>query len=123
MNPGLTKNYIAVGALQKYRIAKHDTADGQVSLADGSAAALMGVTHELDTADGERIDVHRTGLVEVEYGGTVAKGDPLTSDATGRAVVAAPAAGVNAEIIGHAEVAGVLGDIGSCLMSRGTLQG
>ncbi|REM14738.1 DUF2190 domain-containing protein, partial [Mycobacterium tuberculosis] len=72
---------------------------------------------------GDRIDGVRLGIAEVEYGGAVAAGDPLTSDASGRAIVAAPAAGANARLVGFAEVAGVLGDIGSVFISPCVMQG
>jgi hypothetical protein len=85
---------------------------------------LMGVTDRLGAAvAGDRIDVVRSGIAEVEFGGTVARGDPLTADASGRAVAAAPAAGANAYVIGFAEVSGVLGDIGSASILPGRIQG
>ena len=74
-------------------------------------------------ASGDRIDVVRSGMTPVIYGGTVAAGDLLTSDASGRAVTAAPGAGVNAYVIGQAEIAGVVGDIGSMTVFAGRIQG
>ena len=62
-------------------------------------------------------------MPEVEYGGTVAAGDLLTSDAQGRAVIASPASGTNARIVGIAEYSGALGDIGVIDLSLGSLQG
>ncbi|EHN77499.1 hypothetical protein SMCF_2974, partial [Streptomyces coelicoflavus ZG0656] len=56
----------------------------------------------------------------VEYGGPVTRGARLTSDAEGRAVAAAPAAGQTVEIIGRAMVSGVLGDFGKANLSRST---
>jgi hypothetical protein len=47
----------------------------------------------------------------------------LTTDSSGRAVTAAPAAGVNNGVIGVAFVSGVLGDIGSVILSQGRIQG
>jgi hypothetical protein len=40
---------------------------------------------------GGMVDVVRAGLASVRLGGTVAAGDPLTSDANGKAVKAVPA--------------------------------
>ncbi len=75
------------------------------------------------TVAGDRIDVVRTGIAEVEYGGTIAAGDLLMSDASGRAIVAAAAAGSNVRFMGVAEVAGVIGDIGSLMLEPGSFQG
>lgn len=123
-NPGLSKAYTAEAAIAAYRIVKFGAADGGVLQGAASADKLIGVTDRIAAAvAGDRVDVYRGGIVEVEYGGAVAAGDPLTSDASGRAITAAPGAGVNAYVIGQAEVAGVLGDIGSVFLSQGRIQG
>lgn len=122
-NPTLNKNYTAEAAVKKHRIVKFGAADGQVLHADSSTAKSIGVSMELDADAGDRVDVTRTGMPEVEYGGNVAAGDLLTSDAEGRAVVAGPAAGTNARIVGIAECSGVLGDIGCIALGYGSLQG
>lgn len=122
--PGLIKNYSAEGAVAKFRIVKFGAADGGVLQATASTEALIGVNDRIAAAvSGDRIDVVRNGLTPVEYGGTVAAGDWLTSDASGRAVAAAPGAGVNANVIGRAEIAGVVGDIGSVVVQLGRIQG
>ncbi len=122
-NPTLNKNYTAEAAVKKHRIVQFGSADGQVIYADSATAKSIGVSMELDADAGDRVDVTRTGMPEVEYGGTIAAGDLLTSDAEGRAVVAAPGAGANARVIGIAEHAGVLGDIGCMALGFGSLQG
>ncbi len=43
--------------------------------------------------------------------------------ASGRAVTAAPAGGVNNRVIGIAMVSGVVGDIGQMIVSQGSVQG
>jgi hypothetical protein len=63
------------------------------------------------------------GLADVTAGGTVTRGAPLTSDATGRAVVAAPAAGSNVRLIGFARQAAVVGDVFEIVVSPGLMQG
>jgi len=123
VNPGLTKNYVADGAVTKRRIVMHGAADGEAALADGSTAKLLGVSTDVDSADAARVDVQLDGQVEIELGGTVARGDWLTSDAMGRAVTAAPGAGVNAEVIGKADVSGVVSDIADVNISLGQIQG
>ncbi len=77
----------------------------------------------LDIASGERVDVIEHGIAEVEFGGTVARGDPLTADADGKAIKAAPAAGVNARIIGWAGVSVVAGDIAKVRINLSQIQG
>lgn len=123
MNPLLTKTYDAEAAIAAYRIIKYGTADSDVLQGAAVTDFLMGVSGKLSAEINERIDIYTHGLVEVEYGGNVTRGDPLTSDSVGRAIAAAPAAGVNNRIIGFAEVSGVSGDIGKTDISKGQIQG
>lgn len=120
---GLTKAYLAAAILTSFRIVKHGAADGEVIMAAAAADKSIGVTTEIASAAGETADIIKTGLANVEYGGAVTRGDPLTSDASGRAVVAAPAAGANVRLIGYAEVSGVLGDIGQVAIFPSVMQG
>lgn len=121
--PGTTKGYTAEAAIGAHRIVKHGTADGQAVQGAADTDALMGISTELPSDEGETVDVVKTGLADVEYGGAVTRGDPLTSDSVGRAVKAAPAAGENANLVGYAEVSGVLGDIGSAAIFPSVMQG
>jgi len=122
-NPGFIKTFTAGAAVAAYRIVKHGSSDTAVVQAAASTDSLLGVSTSLAGALGERVDVVLSDSAEVEYGGTVTRGDWLTSDANGKAVTAAPAAGVNASVIGRAMVSGVLGDIGSVLLMGGRIQG
>lgn len=115
--------FTAEAALTKYRIAKHGTADGQVVPAAAATDKLVGVTTNIDSDLGEVADVILSGPAEVEYGGTVTRGDPLTSDASGKAVVAAPSAGSNARLIGFAAVSGVAGDVVKIQVALSVMQG
>lgn len=119
----LTKNFRAEAAVPRRRIVKFGAADDAVVVGAGSTDLLVGVSSEIDAALGERCDVHLGGCPEVEYGGPVTRGNYLTSDGVGRAVAVAPAAGVNATIIGQALVSGVLGDVGVVNLSPGRVQG
>lgn len=113
MNPGLTKNYVAQGAIGSRRIVKFGTADRTVAICSASDDLQIGVTApNIDLADGDRGDVVRSGLAEVVYGGNVTRGDWLTSDADGAAVACAPGAGTADQSIGKAEVSGAAGDFG-----------
>jgi hypothetical protein len=119
----LAKNYVADGAVEPFRIVKAGSNDGGVAQATASTQPLFGVSGTLGAADGERIDIHRIGLVPARFGGTVARGDKVTADSEGKAVAAAPAAGVNAHVIGIAEQSAVAGDIGMILIAPSVMQG
>src|SRR6266704_4296307 len=84
---------------------------------------LLGVSTDIAAAINERCDIILAGSATILFGGPVARGDLLTSDASGRAVTAAPAGGVNNRIIGIAMVSGVVGDIGQMIVSQGSAQG
>lgn len=123
-NEGLVKTYIASGAIAKHRIVVHGSGDAVVTLASSSTGLLIGVSDSLGAAaNGDPVDIIRSGIANVEYGSTVTRGQKLTSDSTGRAVSGSLDAGVNAQIIGIAEVSGVVGDIGKVFISPGTIQG
>ncbi len=121
-NPLLTKSFVAGAAVAGYRIVKQSD-DNTVVQAAAATDKLTGIADNLGIENGKRGDVHLAGAAEVEYGGNVAVGDPLTADANGKAVAAAPGAGVNNRIIGFALVAGASGDIGSCSIAPGVMQG
>ena len=123
MNPMLIKNYTAEAAIAAYRIVKPGAADGGVLQAAAATDALMGVTGSVAPASGERVDVIKSGIAQVELGGTVTRGGPITADASGKGVAAAPSAGSNNRLIGFAEVSGVSGDIIDVLVAQGSLQG
>ena len=117
------KNYSAGGAIEKYRIVKF-SADGTVVQATAATDALIGVSGIPNPAvSGNRVDVVRAGAAMAELGGTVTRGDFLTADSNGKAITAAPAAGVNARTIGVADVSGVSGDIIWIVVNAGSVQG
>ncbi|MBJ7318243.1 MAG: DUF2190 family protein [Brevundimonas sp.] len=112
--------FTATTAIAGYRILKHGGADGAAVQATAATEDFVGVSDAMGAVVGGVCDVHLAGLAEVEYGGAVTRGARLTSDALGRAVTAAPAAGQTVEIIGRALKSGVLGDIGSVNLARST---
>lgn len=116
--PGLIKAYNAESAVAAYTICKFGTTEDQVVEAAAATDKLIGVSSEIDSAIAERCDVIRSGIAPVLYGGTVAAGDLLTSDANGHAVATTTASD---RIIGIAEVAGVDGDRGSVFISPGII--
>jgi hypothetical protein len=114
----LTKALTATTAIVKRRLVKYGAADGTGVPATDGTAFICGVSDDVGAAVNERCSVFMNGnIADVEYGGNVTRGDPLT------AVTAAPAAGANTRVVGFAEVSGVLGDIGSVAISPFIMQG
>lgn len=110
----LIKNYVGEAPIAPYRIVKFGAGDGTVAQASAAADALVGTTgRTYPEVIGERVDIVRAGLAEVEYGAVITRGQKLTSDADGKAVPA----GAGQSVVGVAEVSGVSGDIGSLLIS------
>ena len=114
MNLLLTKNYIAGLAVLAYRLVKFGSVEGTVVQATSSAAPFVGVSGEIgaDVTYVERIDIHEKGICNVTYGGVVTQGDPLTSDANGKAIKAEPVTGTVVYIAGFARTSGILNDVG-----------
>lgn len=117
------RNYTTQAATAAYRLAKFGSADNTVIQSAAATDEIIGVFDELAHASGERADVVRGGPCLVQLGGTVTRGDWLTSDADGKAVTAAPATGSNVSTIGRAEVSGVAGDIVPHVLVIGQIQG
>lgn len=122
-NPDLIKTYVAETAVAPYRIVKFGSTDGSVVQASVSTDSLMGINGMIQGDAGKRVDIIHDDIAEVESGGTITRGDWLTSDANGKAVTAAPAAGTNANVIGKAMVSAVAGDIFNCLIAPCRIQG
>jgi len=122
-NPGLIKCYNAEGGINPYTIVKFGANDFGVVPAAAATDKLIGVTREFGSASGEPSDLIHDGITYVKLGGTVARGDLLTSDASGQAIVAAPGVGVNNRIIGYARQSGVVGDVIDIVIEPGSVQG
>lgn len=106
-------------AIAAHRILKGHTEDGQVTQAALATEKLVGIAgREGCDAAGDHMDVAVGGIAVVEYGGAVAYGDLLTSDAQGRAVAATVS---GSSVIGQAQEKGVLGTLGSCLIAPSKL--
>lgn len=122
-NPGLIKNFTAGAAIAAYRIVRLSAADTVVQAAAVSEA-MMGVCMDVAPASGERVDIVMDGIALVEAGAAIALTALVTSDATGRGVAAAPAAGTNNRIIGiPLDAAVAAGDIIRVKLSPGSFQG
>jgi hypothetical protein len=120
----ISKSRPATGVIPPYRIVKPGANPGEVALATAAADALIGTTGQLGAkAAGDRVDVDLASIPEVELGGTVAAGDPLTANADGKAIKAEPAAGANVRIIGFADTAGTAAAIINYIYAPGVMQG
>lgn len=123
-NPILAVNYVAEAAIPINRLVKYGSGDRTAVPAAAATDFIYGVVNETPAAIGERVDVVRVGIAWVEAGAAIPRGSPITSDAVGRAVVAAPAAGVNNRIIGFAdEAADAAGDVIRFVLEAGLMQG
>lgn len=123
--PTLIRSYVAgTGGVGQNRIVKFGAADGEVVNSAAAADLHIGVcVQPSGSLVGTRADVAVMGIVEVIAGGTITRGALLTSDASGGAVAAAPAAGANNAVIGRAMVSAVAGDIFPVLLVQGSVQG
>lgn len=117
------RSVLAQAAIGAFLVIKHGTVDNSAALATTSADALIGTSDALGKDLGELVDFPTSGSGEVALGAAVTRGDPLTADATSRAVTAAPGVGVNARIIGFALQSGVAGDVIDYLVAPGRIQG
>lgn len=123
MIPTFTKSYVALTAVAGRRIVAFaaPTTNASVEQADAATVTAIGISDTLGAGAGQMLDVHRAGLVEVELGGTVAAGDPLTSNADGKAIKAVAATGSTIWIAGYADAPGVAGDYIDCFAAPSVL--
>jgi len=123
-NQIIVKTYVAGAALADNQLVKFGASDDVVIPAAAASDAIVGVVDAPGgVASGRRVDVVILGVTDVQAGGAITRGAPLTADANGKAVAAAPAAGANARTIGFALSSMVSGDIMPALVIPGSLQG
>lgn len=121
-DPMQVKSFRTGAVIAAYRIVAYPVS-GTVVTADGATTPLLGCTAEVGADEGGMADVAVLGLAEVQFGGDVDAGDPVTSDAQGRAVKAEPAAGTQAFVLGFAIADAVSGDIAGVTLSPFILTG
>ena len=122
-NPGLSKAFIADTDIAPYLILKAGSVDGNAALATASTDKLIGISENVQVAAGQCVDVILDDTANVTAGGTIAAGDWITSNGSSQAVTAAPATGVNAQVIGKALTSAVSGDVFPILIAPGQIQG
>jgi hypothetical protein len=120
----IVKTFVAAGAIGHRRLVAFTANDGEVALATSPDDPIAGVVDFPSGATaGQRIDVVLFGPAEVVCGGDITPGDPITADADGAAVAAAPAEGVNAATAGYLLTGAESGDFARAIVQRGTLTG
>lgn len=119
---GMAKTLVAGAAVAARRIVKFGSSDTAVIQAAAATDSSIGVS-DLGAASGEYCDVIMDGIALVEYGGNVTRGDLLTADADGKAVLANPGANAENRVVGVAMKSGVAGDIGSVRVGLATIHG
>lgn len=81
------KNFSALDEMPQYRIAAIAAgAESRVRLANLDTYSLVGVTTDVGTPAGGRIDVVLLGPAKVEFGAPLGYGDHFMADAMGRAI-------------------------------------
>lgn len=107
------KSYAGAADIAPYRIVKAAAPATGTTVATAGAATdvLLGLTGSMGGEAGKQVDVTLLGPAEVRLGGNVAFGDPLTADATGKAVKVVPAAGATRAIVAWALAPGAVDDI------------
>lgn len=108
-NPVLTKAFVAGNTIAGNRIVFQPANDDGVTAAGNSSDLSIGITESIDVVTGERVDVILVGIADLKLGGSVARGQLVTSGAAGVGV-AAITAGTD-RVIGVALASGVSGDI------------
>lgn len=122
-NLTFVKAYTAGGAINANSIVKYGASDYAVLQSGAVSDHNMGITTEVATVSGDRVDVVLGGIADLKLGGTVTRGDRITSDASGNGVTAAPAAGTNNWIVGIAVISGVSGDLIPVFVNQEVFQG
>ena len=112
----LTTTFHAPAAVAGHRLITLAAGDNTVATADAVSDPIIGVSTSIGSQDNGRCDVVVAGITEAEIGGTVTKGDVLTTDASGRAVTSG--AGTD-RVLGIALADAVLDDIASVLIAQG----
>ncbi len=107
-----------------YHIVKFSDVAASKKVAAGAANTdpLIGISDKMGGVSGGLVDVILIGPAKLKLGGTVAAGDPITSDANGAGVKLTGAATATRRCICWALEPGVSGDIIDVLAERGILQ-
>jgi hypothetical protein len=112
----LIKTFNAPVAVTPYTLVTFAAGSNNVEIANAVADPIIGLSDSVGSQDNGRCDVIMAGVSEARVGGTVTKGDVLTTDSTGRAILAS--AGTD-RVLGIAMADAVIGDIAAVLVAQG----
>ncbi len=116
---GLEKKQLAGGVIAQYHILKIGADDNHLVESAAAGDQHVGVAQHAAAAAEDEIRVQMTNITNLKIGGTVTRGDPITSDAAGKGVKSAPAAGTNNPLVGIALASGVTDDLIPMLLTPG----
>lgn len=117
----MIKNFIGSGEIAPFSLVKFGSADGVVVQAESETDNIIGITDSLGKQGNGRVDVLLYGEIgEVKLGGSVTRGDRITSDADGLGVKLTDTmlAEGSANSIATALASGVPGDIIPVIVER-----
>lgn len=115
-NDGLIKNFYADGTLEGRKLVTFGTGKLKVKQATAATDALIGVTTQIGSESNGRVDVIFSGITEATAGGSISKGEVLTSDASANVITATQASD---RVIGIALEDAVAGDFVTVLIAQG----
>ncbi len=119
---GIEKSVAAGASVTAFTIAKMGSDDNTMVPAAASTDLLIGVFQH-DAASGAEVRVMLSGISRVKAGGSITRGNMVTSDASGYAVAVSAGAGTNAYAIGYALASASSGDIIPVLITQSRPQG
>ncbi|HOV04492.1 MAG TPA: DUF2190 family protein [Hyphomicrobiales bacterium] len=121
MTPTFIKSFLAAADIPARRLVAFSAGTTTVVPAAAATDPIIGVSDHLAVVAGGMADVIQGGWGEVVAGGAIAPGDPITSDAEGRAIKAEPVAGAVVRVAGFAQSDAALGDVIDYLVAPGVL--
>lgn len=113
---GMIKTFETDTDIESRKVVTFGAGNRKATLATAVANPLIGVTTDIGTQSNGRVDVIMGGTALVKSGGTIVRGEKLTTDATGNVI--AVSAGTD-RVIGIAMESGVADDVISVLINQG----
>ena len=106
-----------------FTIAKFGSDDDTLSVATAATESLVGIFQHITANAGDEVRVALAGISRVVLGGSVTRGDNLTTDGNAKAVSIGAVAGTNYNSIGRALASGSSGDIIPVMLNFSRPQG
>ena len=119
---GIEKSVLAGAAITAFTMGKFGSDDNTMVPGAASTDELIGVFQH-DAASGAEVRVMLEGITRIKLGGSVTRGNWLTSDASGQGVAIGSTAGTNYNAVGKAMASGSSGDIIPMLLVQSRPQG